>query len=179
MYYILHFIFLPLFFLVFLVPSPNVISLVTPGTQFGRTFIGGISSLFCTVNVTSIDLPLNIIFTWFGPQGLVTDDEKYDLQEGIAGDELQFGVNSNDYTHYSNLVIRNLTMMDNGTQYFCVVQVGVNNTFDQSSYIIPGTTTSDNVTVLAEILGTQVCIYVLYICLHPCVCMYKTIIIII
>ena len=154
---------------------------MTPGTQFGRTFISGISSLFCAVNVTSIDLPPNIIFTWWGPQGQVTDDGKYDLQEGVASDELQFGVNNNDYTHYSNLVIRNLTLMDNETQYYCIVQVGVNNTFEQSQYVIPGTTTSDNVTVLAEVLGTHVCICVLYIlvCLCPCVCMYKTIIIII
>ena len=148
---------------------------MAPGTQFGRTFISGISSLFCAVNVTSIDLPLNIIFIWWGPQGQVTDDGKYDLQEGVAGDELQFGVNNNDYTHYSNLVIRDLTLMDNETQYYCIVQVGVNDTFDQSAYVIPGTNTSGNVTVLAE--GTHVCISVLYIlvCIHvcPCVCMYK------
>ena len=80
----------------------------------------------------------------------MTDDEKYDLQEGVAGDELQIGINEKDYTHYSNLVIRDLTVMDNKTQYYCIVQVGVNNTFDQSSYIIPGTTTSENITILVE-----------------------------
>ena len=133
---------------------------MTPGTQFGRTFISGFSSLFCAVNVASIDLPPNVIFTWWGPQGLVTDDDKYDLQEGVADDELQFGIDEEDYTHYSNLIIRDLTLMDNGTQYYCIVQVGVNNTFDQSSYIMPGTTTSDNVTVLVE--GT----HVLYICVY-------------
>ena len=141
---------------------------MTPGTQFGRTFLSGISSLFCAVNITSIDLPPSTIFTWWGPQGLVTDDEKYDLQAGVAGDELQFGVNEEDYTHYSNLVIRDLTLMDNETQYYCIVQVGVYNTFDQSSYIIPGTTTSDNVTILVE--GA----YVLYVCisgLYILVCM--------
>ena len=145
-------------FYILLVPPPNVISLVTPGTQFGRTFLRGISSLFCAVNVTSIDLPPNIIFTWWGPQGQVTDDEKYDLQEGVAGDELQFkfGIDEEDYTHYSNLVIRDLTLMDNETQYYCIVQVGVNNTFDQSSYIIPGNSTSENITVLVE--GMYVCI---------------------
>ena len=120
---------------------------MTPGTQLGRTFLSGISSLFCAVNVTSIDFP---IFTWWGPQGQVTDDEKYDLQEGIAGDQLQFAINKNDYTHYSNLVIRDLTLMDNKTQYYCVVQVGVNDTFDQSAFIIPGTTTSENITILVE-----------------------------
>ena len=151
MYYILHFIFLtPLLLYILLVPPSNVIALVTPGTQFGRTFLSGISSLFCAVNVTSIDLPQNTIFIWWGPQGQVTDDGKYDLQEGVAGDELQFGVNEEDYTHYSNLVIRDLTLMDNETQYYCIVQVGVNDTFNQSSYIIPGTTTSDNITVLVE-----------------------------
>ena len=145
--------------MVFLVPPPNVISLVTPGTQFGCTFISGISALFCAVNVTSIDLPPIIIFTWWGPQGQVTDDEKYDLQEGVASDNLQFGINEEDYTHYSNLVIRDLTLMDNETQYYCIVQVGVNGTFDQSAYVIPGTTTSDNVTVLVE--GA----HVLYMCI--------------
>ena len=154
---------------------------MTPGTQFGHTFLSGISPLFCAVNVTSIDLPPNIIFTWWGPQGQVIDNEKYVLQEGVAGDELQFGVHEEDYTHYSNLVIRDLTLMDNETQYYCIVQVGVNNTFDQSSYIIPGTTSSDNITVLVE--GTHVlylCICVLYIlvCVCPCVCMYITTIII-
>ena len=142
---------------------------MTPGTQFGRTFLSGISPLFCAVNVTSIDLPPNIIFTWWGPQGLVTDDEKYDIQEGVAGDELQFGIDEEDYTHYSNLVIRDLTLMDNETQYYCIVQVGVNNTFEQSSYVIPGTTTSDNVTVLVE--GALICMLV-YLCLHNnrCLC---------
>ena len=123
---------------------------MTPGTQFGRTFLSGISSIVCAVNMTSIDLPPNIIFIWWGPQGLVTDDEKYDIQEGIAGDELQFGIDEEDYTHYSNLVIIDLTLMDNETQYYCIVQVGVNDVFNQSSYIIPGTTTSDNITVLVE-----------------------------
>ena len=123
---------------------------MTPGTQFGHTFLSGISSLFCAVNVTSIDLTPNIIFTWWGLQGQVTDDGKYDIQEGVAGDELQLGIGDSDYTHYSNLVIRDLTFMDNETQYYCVVQVGVNDTFDQSSYIIPGTTTSENITVLVE-----------------------------
>ena len=75
--------------------------------------------------MTSIDLPPNIIFIWWGPQGLVTDDEKYDIQEGIAGDELQFGIDEEDYTHYSNLVIIDLTLMDNETQYYCIVQVGL------------------------------------------------------
>ena len=136
---------------------------MAPGTQFGRTFISGISSLFCAVNVTSIGLPANITFTWWGPQGQVTDDEKYDLQEGVAGDELRFGVNEEDYTHYSNLVIRDLTLMDNETQYYCIVQVGVNNTFNQSEYVIPGATTSENVTVLVEgthVLNIHVCVYV-------------------
>ena len=123
---------------------------MTPGTQFGRTFLSGISSIFCAVNVTSLDLPPNIIFTWWGPQGQVTDDEKYDIQEGVSGDELQFGVNEEDYTHYSNLVIRDLTLLDNETQYYCIVQVGVNNTFDQSFDIIPGTATSENITILLE-----------------------------
>ena len=123
---------------------------MTPGTQIGRTFISGVSLLFCAVNVTFMDLPPGIIFTWWGPQGQVTDDEKYDLQEGVAGEQLQFGVNEEDYTHYTNLIIRDLTMLDNETQYYCIVQVGVNDTFDQSSHIIPGTTTSENVTVLVE-----------------------------
>ena len=127
-----------------------MISLVTPGTQFGRTFLSGIFSLFCAVNITSIDLPPNIIFTWWGPQGQVTDDEKYDLNERIAADGIQLKLNGNDYTHYSNLVIKNLTLMDNETQYYCIVQVGVNDTFDQSAYVIPGTTTSENVTILVE-----------------------------
>ena len=143
---------------------------MAPGTQLGRTFLSSISSLFCAVNVTSIDLPKNIIFTWWGPQGQVTDDEKYDLQEGVAGDELQFGINENDYTHYSNLVIRDLTLMDNETQYYCIVQVGVNNTFDQSSYIIPGTTTSENVTILVEgALALYVCLNI-FVCIILCAC---------
>ena len=169
MYYVLYLT--PLLLYILLVPPSNVISLVTPGTQFGRTFLSGISSLFCAVNITSTDLPPNINFTWWGPQGQVTDDGKYDLQEGIAGDELQFGVNEEDYTHYSNLVIRDLTLMDNETQYYCIVQVGVNNTFDLSSHIIPGTTTSDNVTILVE--GTRVlymCICVL--CFYIRLCLY-------
>ena len=172
MYYILYFIFLtPLLLYILLVPPSNIIALVTPGTQFGLTFLSGISSLFCAVNVTSIDLPPNIIFTWWGAQGQVTDDEIYNLQDGVAGDELQIGINEKDYTHYSNLVIRDLTLMDNETQYYCIVQVGVNNTFDQSAYIIPGTTTSDNVTILVE--GTCVlymCICVL--CFYVRLCLY-------
>ena len=143
---------------------------MTPGTQLGRTFLSGISSLFCAVNVTSIDTPPNIIFTWLGPQGQVTDDEKYDSNEGVAADELQFGVNEEDYTHYSNLVIRDLTLLDNETQYYCVVQVGVYDTFNQSSYIIPGTTTSENITVLVEGVYAFVCIFA-YLCLYN-ICLF-------
>ena len=83
----------------------------------------------------------------------MTDDEKYD-----------FGINRDDYTHYSNLVIRDLTLMDNETQYYCMVQVGVNDTFHQSTYVIPGTTTSDNVTILVEGAYMYVCMYV-YLCM--------------
>ena len=54
--------------------------------------------------------------------------------------------------------------MDNKTQYYCIVQVGVNDTFQQSAYVIPGTTTSENVTVLAE--GT--CTYVYCISMSLC-----------
>ena len=145
---------------------------MTPGTQFGHTFISGISSLFCAVNVTSIDLPPNIIFTWWGPQGQVTDDKKYDLQEGVAGDGKHFGINRDDYTHYSNLVIRDLTLMDNETQYYCRVKVGVNDTFHQSTYVIPGTTTSENVTILVEGAYMYLCMYVrLHVCMYLYLCM--------
>ena len=133
---------------------------MTPGTHFGHTFLSGISSLFCAVNDTSIDLPPNIIFTWWGPNGKVTDDGRYNLEEGVSGDELQFGVNEEDYTHYSNLVIRDLTLMDSETQYYCIVQVGVNYTFYQSSYVIPGITTSENLTVLVKGAYMYVCVYV-------------------
>ena len=163
---------------------------MTPGTQFGHTFLSGISSLFCGVNVTSIDLPPNIIFTWWGPQGQVTDDEKYDLNEGLAADGIQVKLNKEDYTHYSNLVIRDLALMDNETQYYCIVQVGVNNTFDQLAYVIPGATISENITVLVE--GIHVCVYVckcvciyvciyyihvymyvcIYVCMYVCTCIY-------
>ena len=132
---------------------------MTPGTQFGRTFLSGISSLFCAVNVTSIDLPPTIILIWWGPQGQVINDEKYDLQEGVAGDGIHIEISEEDYTHYSNLVIRDLTLLDNETQYYCIVQVGVNDTFHQSSYIIPGTITSENVTVLVE--GIYVFVHVI------------------
>ena len=84
----------------------------------------------------------------------MTDDEKYDIQEGVSGDELQFGVNEEDYTHYSNLVIRDLTLMDNETQYYCIVQVGVNNTFDQSFVLY------------LELLHQRILPYYWKVCMH-------------
>ena len=51
----------------------------------------------------------------------------------------------------SSLNITDLSLTgDNGTQYYCRAQVGANDSFIFSSFVIPSETTSQNVTVIVE-----------------------------
>ena len=60
-------------------------------------------------------------------------------------DPFQDAVETNVFI--SQLVINNLENSDNLTVYYCSVEFGVN---DTSEYVIPGRTTSENVSLIFE-----------------------------
>ena len=99
-------------------------------------------SLECHVIITSLDVDTNVNITWFGPNGVVVhDNTRYSIDTSQ--------LNSTVYGSSLNITDLSLTG-DNGTQYYCRAQVGANDSFVFSSFIIPSEARSENVTVIVE-----------------------------
>ena len=99
-------------------------------------------SLECLVIITPLDVDTNVNITWFGPNGVVVhDNNRYIIDTGQ--------LNSTMYGSSLNITDLSLTG-DNGTQYYCRAQVGANNSFVFSSFVIPSEARSENVTVIVE-----------------------------
>ena len=95
----------------------------------------------CLVTITSsINLPTDVTFNWFGPNGSVNDGNRFTIDSG----------NINDTTYSSILNISSLTLTDNATEYYCTVTVEANDSFDQASFIIPATVISNNISFNVE-----------------------------
>ena len=141
--------FLCVMFILFhiIVPDPIVSTLVTPNSELNNhTFESGMVSLECFVIITSLDVDTNVNITWFEPNGVVVhDNTRYSIDTGQL----------NSTVYGSSLNISDLSLTgDNGTQYYCRAQVGANDSFIFSSFIIPSEATSENVTVIVE--GTYI-----------------------
>ena len=126
-----------------IVPYPIVSTLVSPNIELNnRNFESGMVSLECLVIITSLDIDTNVNITWFGPNGVVVHDN---TQYSIDTSQL------NSTVYGSSLIISDLSLTgDNGTQYYCRAQVGANDSFVFSSFIIPSEATSENITVIVE-----------------------------
>ena len=130
-----------------IVPDPVVSTLVIPNSELNnRNFESGMVSLECLVIITSLDVDTNVNITWFGPNGVVVhDNTQYSIDTGQL----------NSTMYGSSLNISDLSLTgDNGTQYYCRAQIGANDSFVFSSFIIPSEARSENVTVIVE--GTYV-----------------------
>ena len=127
-----------------LVPSLVVSYNITAGNRLlGRNFRSGSVFLSCCGSYTNLDN--NITVNWFGPNGLV-DGSRYTTELSLTDDD-----NSSSGFYDSVLTISDLSLsQDNGAQYYCVVEVSVNDTLPEAPYIIPGTAISDNITVTLE-----------------------------
>ena len=126
-----------------IVPDPVVSTLVTPNSELhNRNFESGMVSLGCLFIITSLDVDTNVNITWFGPNGVVIhDNARYIIDIGQL----------NNTVYGSSLNITDLSLIgDNGTQYYCRAQVGANDGFVFSSFIIPSEATSENITVIVE-----------------------------
>ena len=126
-----------------IVPDPIVSALVTPKFELNnRNFESGMVSLVCLVIITSLDVDTNVNITWFGPNGVVVCDNVYYI---IDSGQLSSTM------YKSSLNINDLSLTgDNGTQYYCRAQLGANDSFVFSSFVIPSEATSENVTVIVE-----------------------------
>ena len=92
--------------------------------------------------VPSLGVPVNISFTWWGPEGEIRKGNKYEILNNTVV------IKDND-TVISQLVIHNLESSDNLTMYYC--SVVVDTTPDNYSvYIIPAKVTSENSTLVFE-----------------------------
>ena len=134
---------LVILYLYYIVPDPTVSTLVTPNSELNnRNFESGMISLGCLVIITSLDVDTNVSITWFGPNGVVVhDNTRYSIDTGQL----------NTTVYGSSLNISDLSLTgDNGTQYYCRAQVGVNDSFVFSPFVIPSEATSQNVTVIVE-----------------------------
>ena len=99
-------------------------------------------TLECLVIITSLNVDTNVNIIWFGPNGVVVHDNiRYIIDTGQ--------LNSTMYGSSLNITDLSLTG-DNGTQYYCRAQVGANDSFVFSSFVIPSEATSENVTVIVE-----------------------------
>ena len=132
---------------------------VTPHSElYNHNFESGMVSLGCLVIITPLDVDTNVNITWFGPNGVVVhDNDRYIIDTGQ--------LNSTMYGSSLNITHLSLTG-DNGTQYYCRAQVGANDNFIFSSFVIPSEATSENVTIIAEgtlviLLNTVTYIYLL------------------
>ena len=133
-----------------LVPSPVVLSNITAGNRMlGRTFESGSIFLSCLGNYTVMDNDV-VTVSWFGPNGLVlVDGSRYTTD---------LFINRSTGFYDSVLTISDLSVsQDNGAQYYCVVEVSVDDTLPEAPYIIPGTAMSDNITITLE--GTRLYCY--------------------
>ena len=118
-------------------------TLVTPNSELNnRNFESGMVSVECLVIITSLDVDTNVNITWFGPNGVVVhDNTRYSIDTGQL----------NNTVYGSSLNITDLSLTgDNGTQYYCIAQVGANDSFVFSSFIIPSEARSEKVTVIVE-----------------------------
>ncbi len=86
---------------------------------------------------SAISVPVSISFNWWGPEGQITEGDKYQLM-------------TIDDNSTGQLVIRDLDSQDNLTMYYCSVVVSVIRPTNYSDFVIPGTATSDNVTLVFE-----------------------------
>ena len=134
---------------------------ITPHSElYNHNFESGMVSLGCLVIITPLDVDTNVNITWFGPNGVVVhDNDRYIIDTGQ--------LNSTMYGSTLNITHLSLTG-DNGTQYYCRAQVGANDNFIFSSFVIPSEATSENVTIIAE--GT--CHTIKYCHLHFIICSY-------
>ena len=93
----------------------------------------------------AIGVPRNVSFSWYGPEGEISGD-KYEL--------IKFPQDLTDNNSFvSQLVINSLEKSDNLTEYYCIVEVGVNDTSPDkrfSEFIIPGRTRSENISLILE-----------------------------
>ena len=126
-----------------IVPDPIIGALVTPNSKLNnRNFESGMVSLGCLVIITSLDVDTNVNITWFGTNGVVVhDNDRYSIDTGQ--------LNSTMYGSSLNITDLSLTG-DNGAQYYCRAQVGTNDNFVFTSFVIPSEATSENVTVIVE-----------------------------
>ena len=123
-----------------IVPSPTVDIYERSGNGFNRTFITGDSNIYCNAQVPSISVPVSVSFNWWGPEGQITEGDKY-----------QFMTTEDDSSIVTGqLVIRDLDSQDNLTMYYCSVVVDVIGPTNYSDFVIPGTVTSENVTLVFE-----------------------------
>ena len=130
-----------------IVPDPSVSTLVTPNTELNnRNFESGMVFLGCLVMIIPLDVEPDVNVTWFGPNGVIVhDNTRYSIDTGQL----------NSTVYGSSLNVSDLSLTgDNGTQYYCRAQVGANDSFVFSSFIIPSEARSENVTVIVE--GTYV-----------------------
>ena len=142
-----------IFVIFLLVPSPVLWSNITAGNRMlGRTFESGSIFLSCRSTYTIMDND-TVTVSWFGPNGLVlVDGSRY---------ATDLFINSSIGFYDSVLTISDLSVsQDNGAQYYCVVEISIDDTLPQAPYIIPGTAMSDNITVTLE--GTQLYCYMVY-----------------
>ena len=124
----------------YIVPSPTVDIYQGSGTGFNRTFITGDGNIYCNAQVPSISVPVTVSFNWWGPEGQLTEGDKY-----------QFMTTEDDSSIVTGqLVIRDLDSQDNLTMYYCSVVVDVIGPTNYSDFVIPGTVTSENVTLVFE-----------------------------
>ena len=98
--------------------------------------------LECHVILTSLDIDTSVVITWFGPNGVVVhDNARYIINIGQL----------NNTVYGSSLNITDLSLTeDNGTHYYCRAQVGPNDGFVFSSFIIPSEARSEKVAVIVE-----------------------------
>ena len=99
--------------------------------------MSGTVTLRCLVITSSINVPTDVTFNWFGPNGSVTDGNRFTIDSG----------NINSTTYKSILNISSLTLTDSATEYYCTVKVGAN---DQASFIFPATVTTNNISFNVE-----------------------------
>ena len=145
-YFLKHCICKSTIFIFIVVPDPIVNINVGHGTNLNRTFISGQGFIFCSAEVLPIDIPRNVSFSWYGPEGQINEGEKYELVR-----PLQDTVETNVFI--GQLIINNLENSDNLTEYYCTVEFRVNDTSSNrrlSDFVIPGRKRSQNVSLIVE-----------------------------
>ena len=123
------------------VPADISANVVSNNNLNGCNFVSGTVTLRCLVTITSsINVPTDVTFNWFGPNGSLTDGNRFIIDSG----------NINDTTYGSILNISSLTLTDSATEYYCTVTIGASDSFDQTSFIFPATVTSNNISFNVE-----------------------------